>query len=229
MAVYETRVQDYDLFSSDGRAMSTRTQPDGVFRRLPDQPVVGVSHQEAETFCAWLTEREHQQGLIGAGHAYRLPTDLEWSWAVGIGPIESANRGAIGPEALGREAEVVDGTMADIHPWGQGPPRPGAGNFGYLGSKVGYHDDAEFTARVGSFTVNTNGLHDLAGNVAEWCGDWRNGRQESRVFRGGHWNISELQFLRSAMRGWAPPTNAYDFVGFRMVLAPADPAVSSGP
>ena len=47
----------------------------------PDHPVGNISWYEAQSFCAWLSERE--------GRTHRLPTDHEWSCAVGIGHLEN--------------------------------------------------------------------------------------------------------------------------------------------
>jgi len=45
---------------------------------------VGVSWTDAEEFCNWLTKRERSAGNLPADRQYRLPTDEEWSAAVGL-------------------------------------------------------------------------------------------------------------------------------------------------
>jgi formylglycine-generating enzyme required for sulfatase activity len=45
-----------------------------------DHPVIMVSWEETQAFCVWLSTTE--------GRKYRLPTDNEWSFAVGIGRSE---------------------------------------------------------------------------------------------------------------------------------------------
>jgi hypothetical protein len=81
------------------------------------QPVVGVDRDEARAFCAWITERERNAGLIGPKDLYRLPTDEEWSRAVGL-PLE---RGTTPSERNGR--------IRGIYPWGfDWPPPPNIDN-----------------------------------------------------------------------------------------------------
>ncbi len=81
---------------------------------------------------------------------------------------------------------------------------------------------------VGSYPANPFGLHDMLGNVAEWCEDcwnenyvgaptdgsvWRSGDCERRVLRGGHWASDAEGFrtgitprdLRAASRTFGPP------------------------
>ena len=57
---------------------------DPGFTQGEDHPVVGVNRADAAAFCAWLTRRERAAGQIDTGSCYRLPTDFEWSVAVGF-------------------------------------------------------------------------------------------------------------------------------------------------
>jgi hypothetical protein len=82
-------------------------------------PAAQVSWLEAVDFCEWLTQRERAAGVINARQHYRLPTDHEWSCAVGIGDLESPSEG---PEA---KTNRIKGHF----PWGSvWPPPFGAGN-----------------------------------------------------------------------------------------------------
>lgn len=98
-----------------------------------------------------------------------------------------------------------------------------------------YHPHAEgVTAEVGQYPSNEFGLHDMTGNVWEWCMNWYGpypsetqknptgpASGESRVLRGGSWgNVSPVN-LRAAYRGNYVPENQYNGVGFRLV-APQD-------
>ncbi len=51
----------------------------------PDRPVCGVSWNDAEAFCNWLTDREEKAGRLPPGYAYRLPTEAEWEYSARAG------------------------------------------------------------------------------------------------------------------------------------------------
>lgn len=201
MAATEVTV---DQFRASGVELPAAGFPQGG-----DHPVVNVSWEDAKKYCAWLSQKE--------GRVYRLPTDAEWSMAVGLGD-----------EGGGAPAEKHE-RSAQAFPWGtQWPPPMGAGNFADESlSKAdsefvcipGYSDGFAFTAPVGRFSANALGLHDLSGNVWEWCEDaWRPGDPE-RVLRGAAWNYGcQPHTLQSSHRHHLPAASrAYD-VGFRVVF-----------
>jgi formylglycine-generating enzyme required for sulfatase activity len=90
-------------------------------------------------------------------------------------------------------------------------------------------DGFRLTASVGSFPPNGFGLHDMAGNAAEWCLDRFFAQAdrgpytdpEARVLKGGSW-YSRARDLRCAARRFAAPQNADGFIGFRVVRLPPD-------
>lgn len=188
-----------------------------AFLQDDDHPVVCVSWNEARDFCKWLSERD-------PAHRYRLPTDAEWSAAVGS-----------------------DGK----YPWGSEWPAPkGAGN--YPGEEVlkaypefdwnlayQYADDAAATAAVGRLLPNRYGFSDLGGNVWEWCEDeYRSGLNEPatlsqlpmlsvnssaenplRVLRGGAWDFGVEVMLQSSFRFFGKPDSRSANFGFRVVVS----------
>jgi formylglycine-generating enzyme required for sulfatase activity len=224
-SMWETRVQDYDVFVRDTKPAWGSPE----FSQGPTHPAVMVSWADARAFADWLTARERQEHKLPASAVYRLPTDREWSCAVGIGDRESAD---LIPEQKYQK-------VAGIFPWGQKwPPPPRSGNYWseelrplvgqpgfshFKGELPGYKDGAAATAPVGSYSANALGLYDLGGNVWEWCEDWFNPQQRYKVQRGGSWNSNDEGAMLSSHRHTRPPQEAPNGVGFRLVLEQSQP------
>jgi formylglycine-generating enzyme required for sulfatase activity len=97
-SIWETRVQDFAAFVDASGYQAGRTmyghRRDGWkernsdwrkpgFVQAADHPVVGVNWDDAQAFCRWLTAKEQSDGKLDHNRQYRLPTDAEWSQAVG--------------------------------------------------------------------------------------------------------------------------------------------------
>jgi hypothetical protein len=217
-AIWLTRVKDFEVFAKEVKLKSSSWQSPG-FRQGADHPVVNVTWAEAIAFCQWLTNKEHADGSLPANEFYRLPTDLEWSKAVGL------------PQETGSTPEARDMGVPDIYPWGTAwPPPPGAGNYTgeETGSDVaikGYEDGFAWTSPVGSFKPNKYGLYDMGGNVWQWCMDNWNNESKAKVLRGASWYNGALKLsLLSSCRVHAAADSSTDNYGFRVVRASEAPS-----
>ena len=94
----------------------------------------------------------------------------------------------------------------------------------------GTFGDAKRPVQVGSFAANGFGIHDMHGNVWEWCEDtwhfgyagapndgsvWQGGDTTFRIARGGSWYVNS-SYLRSGHRGVNSPDKRDDNIGFRV-------------
>lgn len=203
ISVWETRVQDYEAFCY---ATSRHCEP-ADFAQAPTHPVVKVNWFDAMAFCKWLTEKERDENLIEDRQSYRLPTDREWSMAVGL-----QNESGATPQAR-------DGKIKNEFPWGkQWPPPAGSGNYG-TSQRRGT------TMPVGRFKANSLGLYDLGGNVWEWCADTYKGGSSGTgrdwgVLRGGSWATTNRLEMQSSYRNVVDRNERDVIYGFRCVLAP---------
>jgi formylglycine-generating enzyme required for sulfatase activity len=229
-SMWETRVKDYAAYAAVNAGVDASWKNPSVLEISLSQetthPVVNVSWEDANAFCAWLTRKEQAAGKITASQRYRLPTDAEWSTAVGLG------------RETGISPEEKDEGVKDVYPWGnQWPPPKGAGNYADTACKLefgpkykakigddltvteGYTDGFAYTSPAGSFAANKLGLHDLGGNVWEWCEDWYDPAAKAyRVLRGASWGNGGPGGLLSSGRYYDSPGYRNYGVGFRCVL-----------
>jgi sulfatase modifying factor 1 len=177
-----------------------------------DHPVVNVSWNDATAFTEWLAKKE--------GKNYRLPTEAEWEYSCRAG---SKTRYATGddPESLAGFANIADASSI----------KSGEKQFPYYGRFALKASDGHFTpAPVGSFKPNAFGIHDMHGNVWEWCQDVYEpdyyakspvddpkGQETGRlrVRRGAAFHTYPI-FVRSSFRNWNTPTTRYLNLGFRV-------------
>jgi formylglycine-generating enzyme required for sulfatase activity len=173
-----------------------------------DHPVVNVTWNDAVAFCEWLSKKESK--------VYRLPTEAAWEHACRAGTTTHFHSGD-DKETLVKVANIADAKGKLQFPdWD---------DFAIFG-----RDGYTFTAPVGSFQPNAWGLHDMHGNVWEWCNDWhgedyykkspRDDPQgpadgELRVRRGGAWHTYPL-YVRAAFRNYNTPHTRYLNLGFRV-------------
>ena len=177
-------------------------------------PVEGVSWDDAVAFCRTLTEIEKQAERLPEDHIYRLPTEAEWEYCCRAGCRTPYSFGA-SETKLCRHANYCDSSNKHL---------------AHADSDA--DDGYAETAPVGSLQPNAWGLHDMHGNVLEWCLDAYavyppgtvtdpTGPETgpARVLRGGSWRSTSAE-CRSAARSGLSPDSRFNSVGFRLVLGP---------
>ena len=176
-----------------------------------DYPVVGVTWQQANAYCAWKTAKERALALDDKEFMeYRLPTEAEWEYAA------KGQEGNLFPWENKKGGQYKSSFYANF--------MPAEGDFTEDGNII--------TSRVGTYAPNTNGLYDMAGNAAEWTAtdyyvsgvkilnninpNSLDNSCELACVKGGSWKDSESHILP----GWrmAEYKNiGRSYIGFRCV------------
>ncbi|MFP3980186.1 MAG: formylglycine-generating enzyme family protein [Desulfobacterales bacterium] len=165
-----------------------------------DRPVTGVSWHDCRDFVQKLSKR-----LEGT---YRLPTETQWEYACRAGTQTAYSWGdeIACTDAMFANSPVKSSRCVEtVKNMGLEPGAP---------------------APVKSYPPNAWGIHDMHGNVWEWCrncfgtynrpGENGNFSCSRRVRRGGSW-YSNAHNLRSANRAWAHPASKFKTTGFRVI------------
>ncbi|MBQ9560333.1 MAG: SUMF1/EgtB/PvdO family nonheme iron enzyme [Bacteroidaceae bacterium] len=184
-----------------------------------DYPVVGVTWEQANAFCAWRTNflLKGLGGMAKHIQRYRLPTEIEWEFAA---------RGKSGSAFPWESGEVKSDKNCYFANF-----KPDRGNYTEDGSLI--------TSKCGAYSGNSNGLYDMAGNVAEWTSTVYTEagvesmsdmnpelkynaakedpyRLKKKSVRGGSWKDPE-SMIRSAWRTYEYQNQPRSYVGFRCV------------
>lgn len=182
-------------------------------------PATCVSWDDAREFASRLTKQEREAGRLPAGWEYSLPTEAQWEYG--------CRAGTSTPYAFGDSAEKLDDYAWNEH--------------------NAWNCDEKYAHAVGQKQPNAWGLHDLHGNIDEWCLDRYRKRHlpgedplvdlphlTDRVIRGGTW-CDRASSCRSAYRVCHAPNRRLFHLGFRVVLKdmtpdePAKPREPSAP
>jgi formylglycine-generating enzyme required for sulfatase activity len=200
MTQREQRAKDPD----QPRPVGDGTERDHVGEG-PDYPIYYTSHADAEEFCRRITEAERKAGRLESGWEYRLPTEAQWEFACRAGTTTAT---AFGDKLSGNEANF-NGSK----PYNGAPKGP------YL------HE----TTPVGRYQANGWGLHDMHGNVWEWCRDGftdnpvggtdplEKASSTRRTYRGGSWHNPGVLCMSEARAG-GEVSDRGSSLGFRVAL-----------
>lgn len=162
-----------------------------------DMPITNITYAEAEQFCQLMTLKT---GLI-----HRLPTEAEWEFACRAGGNEMFNpwRG---------HCSLVD-AIQSYH-------RDDPGKL-IRGIQATCNVNTGQIQRVGKFPSNGFGLHDMHGNVNEWCSIQDTlsappGPMHAPIRGGSGFSTQPLE-TRAAKRAWQPMNKPAQSIGFRIV------------
>ena len=154
-------------------------------------PVEQVSWDDAQLFLTKLNEQDKQAGWV-----YRLPKDVEWEYACRGGPM----------------TEKADSAFDYYFDKPTNQLLPAQANFFHgMGLKR--------TCKVGSYPPNPLGLHDMHGNVWEWCDDSHPNRESYRMIRGGSWTATAEGCVAASRPDRTPQSREHD-AGLRVAQVP---------
>lgn len=131
-------------------------------------PVVGVSWNDAAMFCNWLSSKHDLKpfyrvrgdrviGYAESSRGYRLPSEAEWEY---VAKLAGKRRPSIFVWGDEYEGDMLLGNLADKSAKDTVKT--------YLAD---YNDGFKRIAPVGSYSPESSGMFDMSGNVSEWVND----------------------------------------------------------
>ncbi|MBO3457298.1 formylglycine-generating enzyme family protein [Aetokthonos hydrillicola Thurmond2011] len=199
----------YPITQAQWRFVAQLTQ---VNQQIKSDPSLLKGDNRPVERVSWIDAVEFCDRLSQyTGRPYRLPTEAEWEYACRAGTTTPFHFG-----------DTITTDLANYD-----------GSYTYASEPKG--KSRQETSDVGSFPPNAFGLHDMHGNVWEWCADhWHgnykgaptdgsawvekneNDNRSYRLLRGGSWFLTP-GYCRSASRSNYLPDDVYDNIGFRVV------------
>lgn len=181
-----------------------------------EHPVVNVSWNDCDAFVEWAGHQPAAKFPEGFKRL-RLVSEAEWEYACRAGSQTVFASGNDGKE-LPKFGNVADATLKEVLP---------------SLTTIPLKDGFAFTAPVGKFPANAFGIHDLTGNVLEWCRDGYAkfppafqttvedpegpNASDERVIRGGSF-LGWAPQQRISRRDMDKPTVRLYHLGFRVVI-----------
>ncbi len=189
--LYKNAIPDTSVWAND---LNSNYQ--NIYLRNPGfslYPVVGVSFEQANSYCKWIEKILNDKYKNEASIVVRLPTEAEW----------------------------IRAARGDNHaykfPWGGPYLQTGKGKAlaNYLRESTNMIDtknsnnNSIITAEVHSFVPNTYGIYQMSGNVAELTND-------PKTIKGGAWSTKADDLLIDSKNNLTVPSQS---VGFRIVIS----------
>lgn len=183
MGVYTVTFDDYDLFCQ----YTGREKPDDGGWGRENRPVINVSWQDAQDYCAWLSEQ--------TGRSYRLPSEAEWEYACRAGTQTPYYTGT----GITQDQANFKKNVGKTTPVGAYPSNP----FGLC----------DMHGNVWEWCQDI--WHESYQRAPVDGSSWEDGNSEYRVLRGGSWFYYGRD-CRSADRDHYGPSNHDYNTGFRL-------------
>ena len=213
------------------------------FPQNGQHPVAGVNKDDALALAKWLTEKEIKEGLIKQGKYYRLPRNSEFDVLVSSNP--SLKCESVMKRAKDFQSKYLDNKWRDLMKagdfhfhWGNyWPATSYDGNFhdqesfsaklnvlpndAYTGVFKNFRSDGyAFTAPVGSYKADKNGLNDIEGNLSEIIEDYgeTDDIKTKYYVRGSSWISNWDWEFFPTYADMRPNEERVSNIGFRLVL-----------